>query len=257
MPAIRTGARVAQRRRSQHERTAETSARLRHATIDLLHDQGFSRLSTPQIAAQAGVSRGALTHHFSSKEELVTDAINDMLERVTVDLHRFAEDFSARGGSSDEIVDYIWQMMSDRLFYVTMEYLPEARHNDEFKDRLIPVVKKFHAGLDAVWMALADRRGADAAHTRTVMNTTMCLVRGMIAQTVLREDPAYYREMLSFWKTQVAAQFPEERPAAAPPAEVPAGPAKASTAGAKSSGAKTAPAKIAPAKTVRAARGPK
>lgn len=201
---------AAPRRRSQHERTAETSTRLLNATVDLLHDQGFSRLSTPQIAAQAGVSRGALTHHFSSKEELVTDAINDMLERVTADLHRFAEDISARGGSSDEIVDYIWKMMSDRLFYVTMEYLPEARHNGEFKERLIPVVKKFHAGLDAIWMALADRRGADPAHTRTVMNATMCLVRGMIAQTVLREDPAYYAEMLAFWKLQVAHHFPEE-----------------------------------------------
>ncbi len=36
-------------------------------------------------------------------------------------------------GPSDEIVDYIWKMMSDRLFYVTMEYLPEARHNEEIQ----------------------------------------------------------------------------------------------------------------------------
>ncbi len=209
------------RRRSQHERTAETSARLLNATIDLLHDSGFSRLSTPQIAAQAGVSRGALTHHFTTKEALVTDAINAMLERVTQDLHRFAEDFATRGGSSDEIVDYIWQMMSDRLFYVTMEYLPEARHNDEFKDSLIPVVKNFHAGLDAIWLALAARRGADPTHTRTVMNATMCLVRGMIAQTVLREDPAYYAELLGFWKAQIRQHFSDE-----PPVRPPRGPAK-------------------------------
>jgi len=215
------------RRRSQHERTAETSARLLTATVDLLHDSGFSRLSTPQIAAQAGVSRGALTHHFATKEALVTDAINHMLERVTQDLHRFAEDFATRGGTSDEIVDYIWQMMSDRLFYVTMEYLPEARHNDEFKDSLIPVVKNFHAGLDAIWMALAARRGAEPTHTRTVMNATMCLVRGMIAQTVLREDPAYYAELLDFWKAQVRQLFPDEpaRRTAPAPEPSPARPA--------------------------------
>ncbi len=198
------------RRRSQHERTAETSARLLNATIDLMHDSGFSRLSTPQIAAKAGVSRGALTHHFATKEALVTDALNDMLGRVTEDLHRFAEDFATRGGSSDEIVDYIWKMMEDRLFYVTMEYLPEARHNEEFKGNLVLVAKKFHAGLDAVWMALATRRGADPTHTRTVMNATMCLVRGMITQTVLREDPDYYVEMLNFWKAQVRQLFPDE-----------------------------------------------
>lgn len=64
-----------------------------------------------------------------------------------------------RGGSSDEIVDYIWRMMDDRLFYVTMEYLPEARHNPDFRADLIPMVKDFHAGLDAIWTALAAVRG--------------------------------------------------------------------------------------------------
>ncbi|WP_245263275.1 TetR/AcrR family transcriptional regulator [Azorhizobium doebereinerae] len=241
------------RRRSQHERTAETSARLLNATIDLLHDQGFSRISTPQIAAQAGVSRGALTHHFATKEELVTDAINAMLERVTADLHRFAEDIAARGGSSDEIVDYIWRMMSDRLFYVTMEYLPEARHNDEFKDRLVPVVKNFHAGLDAIWMALAASRGADPGHTRTVMNASMCLVRGMIAQTVLREDPDYYSEMLAFWKAQVARHFPEKPARAARVAPKPAtAPAAKRAAEPNSKPAKSLPARTAPKRGARA-----
>jgi AcrR family transcriptional regulator len=199
------------RRRSQQERSAETSTRLLNATIDLLHDHGFSRLSTPEIARAAGVSRGALTHHFASKEDLVTRAIAHMLRRTTADLHDFAEDFAARGGSSDEIVDYIWQIMSDRLFYVTMEYLPEARHNADFKKSLVPVVREFHAGLDAVWTALAQRTGVDPDHARTVMNATMCLVRGMIAQTILRRDAPYYEDLLAFWKAQVRQHFPERK----------------------------------------------
>lgn len=203
-------------RRSQQERSAETSTRLLEATIDLLHDRGIARMPTPEIAAYAGVSRGALTHHFDTREDLVTSAIARMLGHVTDDMHRFAEDIGARGGSSDEIVDYLWAIMSDRLFYVTMEYLPEARHNDEFKARLVPVVKDFHSGLDAIWMALAASRGTDPGRTRTVMNATMCLIRGMIAQTVLRDDPAYYRELLDFWKDQARRHFPD-RPAAAAP----------------------------------------
>lgn len=198
------------KRRSQKERSAETSARLMNATIDLLHDRGIARTTTPDIAQAAGVSRGALTHHFAGREAIITASVADLLGRSTRDLHRFAQDFMARGGSSDEIVDYIWQMMSDRLFYVTMEYLPEARHNADFRAELVPVVREFHAGLDAVWVALAARTGGDPDHTRVVMNTTMCLVRGMIAQTVLRSDPAYYAEMLDFWKQQLRRQFPAQ-----------------------------------------------
>ena len=91
-----------------------------------------------------------------------------------------------------------------------MEYLPEARHNPDFKADLIPTVRDFHAGLDAIWNALAARTGAEPDHVRTVMNATMCLMRGMIAQTVLRNDPPYFAEMLAFWKQQVRQQFPME-----------------------------------------------
>ena len=42
----------------------------------------------------------------------------------------------------------------------------------------------------------------------------MCLMRGMIAQTVLRKDPPYYEQMLAFWKQQVRQQFPMQ---SAPP----------------------------------------
>lgn len=197
-------------RRSQKERSADTSARLMSATIDLLHERGLSRTSTPEIARRAGVSRGALTHHFAGREAIITASVADLLSQTTQRLHRFAEDFMERGGSSDEIVDYIWRMMSDRLFYVTMEYLPEARHNPGFKAELIPTVREFHAGLDAIWTALASRTGVEADHVRTVMNTTMCLVRGMIAQTVLRDDPPYFEQMLGFWKQQVRQQFPTQ-----------------------------------------------
>lgn len=203
-------------RRSQKERSAETSARLMNATIDLLHDQGLARTTTPLIARSAGVSRGALTHHFAGREAIISASVADMLGKTARDLHRFAEDFMARGGSSDEIVDYIWRMLDDRLFYVTMEFLPEARHNPDFRADLIPTVKEFHAGLDAVWTALAARAGTDPDHTRTVMNATMCLFRGMISQTVLRpNDTAYYDGLQRFWKQQVRQHFPM-KPAAAP-----------------------------------------
>ncbi|MGZ6007466.1 MAG: helix-turn-helix domain-containing protein, partial [Rhizomicrobium sp.] len=83
-----------------------------NATIDLLHERGIARTSTPEIARLAGLSRGALTHHFASREAIISASVADLLGRVTRDLHRFAEDFVVRGGSSDEIVDYIWAMMS-------------------------------------------------------------------------------------------------------------------------------------------------
>lgn len=186
--------------RTQAMRREETIRNLYDATIKVMLDDGYARLTTPLVARTANISRGALTHHFASREELITQSIADHLRGVNRELFAFAEGVGQRQGELDEIIDYLWRMMADGLFYVTMEYLPEARHNDEFRESLIPVVQEFHRGLDAIWNAFADRQGLESARTAMLFNMTMCLIRGMIAQTILRDDPAYYADMLAEWK---------------------------------------------------------
>ncbi len=194
-------------RKTQQERTADTTLKLLNATIDLLHDRGLNRMSTSDIAEAAGVSRGALTHHFSSKEEIIAAAVSHQLRNATDGLHKMAEGIRQSGGTSDEIVDYLWRMMNDRLFYVTMEYLPEARHNAEFRTAIIPVVKEFHAGLNSVWAELAGQVGVEVEHALVLMNATMCLIRGMIAQSAVRNDPTYFNALLDFWKERMRREF--------------------------------------------------
>jgi len=194
-------------RTPQHQRSAETVAKLLDATVDLLHDRGLARLSTKEIAESAGVSRGALTHHFSSKEAIIADAVSRQLRACTAALHDLALSIRRSGGGSDELVDYIWNMMKDRLFYVTMEYLPEVRHNAEFRRRIMPVVKEFHEGLNTVWGELAERSGVEVVRALVLMNATMCMMRGMIAQTAVKNDPEYFAILLEFWKKQVRREF--------------------------------------------------
>jgi AcrR family transcriptional regulator len=191
-------------RRTQEARSEETQRRLLQATQALLLERGYTRLTTPDIARRAGVSRGALTHHFSSKEDIVVRALAAQLEETTSGLRRFCEARAVQGMSTDEVVDYLWPMMMDEgLFYVTLEYLPEARHNPGFRAQLLPVVQDFHAALDTIWSRLSERYGVPAERIRVTMNATMCLIRGMIAQTVLREDPAYFRQILDYWKAHL------------------------------------------------------
>lgn len=203
----------ARKRKTQQERTAETTESLLKATIDLMHDRGFYRMSTAEIAERAGVSRGALNHHFASREEIVVTAIQHQLRSSAARLHKMALTIRKKGGSTDEIVDFIWSLMTDRLYYVTMEYMPEARHNKEFRKKIVVVVKEFHSGLDAVWAELAGQLGADVRRASTVMNATMCTIRGMIAQTTIKDDPADFSELLAYCKRQVARELELVTPA--------------------------------------------
>ena len=59
-----------QERKSNTMRTAETRRALIKAGRSLFAEQGFQETSTPDIVAKAGVTRGALYHHFADKQAL-------------------------------------------------------------------------------------------------------------------------------------------------------------------------------------------
>ena len=56
-------------------------ARLLDATVDCLVAGGYAKLSTNDVVRRAGVSRGALAHHFPTKSELVAAAGTRLIER--------------------------------------------------------------------------------------------------------------------------------------------------------------------------------
>lgn len=194
-------------KRTQEQRSEDTRLALMNATLHLLLTQGYTRLTTIDVAREAGLSKGALTHHFKSKEDLVVQSIEHQLRTVTAELSAFIEGSTTASASSREIVDYLWRLMVGGLFYTTMEYLPEARHNDGFRIRLIPVVQEFHAAIDQIWRHLSQTHGLAPERAQIMLNATMCLIRGMVAQSVLRDDPTYYDAILSYWKDQLKREI--------------------------------------------------
>jgi len=55
---------------SQKERSEATAARLVNAAAQLFGDEGYAAVSTDDIAASAGMTKGALYHHFADKSAL-------------------------------------------------------------------------------------------------------------------------------------------------------------------------------------------
>ena len=69
-------------RRTQAERSATTRAALLAAARELFAEHGFSATGREQIAELAGVTRGALYHHFGSKEQLFRAVVEQLEEEL-------------------------------------------------------------------------------------------------------------------------------------------------------------------------------
>lgn len=78
---------------TQEERTARTTAALRRAARVAFGRDGFDSVSVDEIAAAAGVTRGAFYHHFSSKEAI----FEETFEEVEDELARHAMAAAAKG----------------------------------------------------------------------------------------------------------------------------------------------------------------
>lgn len=196
-------------RRPQGERTAEMTQRLLDATLDLIHETGMAATSTVAIAKRAGVSRGAILHHYPQKFDLITAAVDHLLESEAEHIRELAEAFATGTVTLDALIDEFWRIFSGRLFMITLDYLSVARTDEELRRHLGPVSLKFNKALDTIWSTFFRLGEKEKGRIDITLNLTLCLMRGMGVQTVLRHrEPAYFEELISTWKQMLAGVLP-------------------------------------------------
>ena len=85
--------------RTQAERTEATRAALIAAARPLFAQRGYAGVGTEEIARAAGVTRGALYHHFDGKREL----FEAVYERIEVELAERIADGALRANASSPL----------------------------------------------------------------------------------------------------------------------------------------------------------
>lgn len=101
---------MSEEKRHQKDRTAATRAAVLEATIELLVERGYAGTSTRLAAEKAGVSLGALQHHFRTKAELTVEAMRFVTDRLA------GEFVSAIPREGDDVERV--RLALDRLFVV-------------------------------------------------------------------------------------------------------------------------------------------
>jgi AcrR family transcriptional regulator len=119
--------------------------RLLDATIDCLVELGHARTSTVEVTERAGVSRGAMLHHFPSRADLMAAAVDRLASR------RIAEFVASvtRVGETDDIIgvaiDLLWAHFTAPTFTAVLELTIVARTDTELAEVLHPLVRRYDA----------------------------------------------------------------------------------------------------------------
>lgn len=197
-------------RLTQDMRSARTRRKILEATLDAIHEDGFQRASTTEIVRRAGVSRGALLHHYPAKELLIAAAVEHLLEAEIADIRKVAAAYAEKQLSIDDFIDDMWRRFSGRLFMITIDFLASARTDAALREAVIPVSLRFHRSLNEIWSSFFVNKTTAPHKVQVLLNTTLCLMRGMGIQTIVREDPRYFAEMQEAWKEILRALLSEE-----------------------------------------------
>lgn len=121
-------------------KSEQTKKRLIEGAIRCLVKFGYSRTTTARVAAEAGLSRGAMLHHFENGDALMHAVIAALHEKRLRAIRR-SNDIG--GGDVHEIVRAYWDQLSSPSFTAFLELSIAARTDQGLAQILEPAQAEF------------------------------------------------------------------------------------------------------------------
>lgn len=193
-------------RRTQAERSAETRALLVCATTRLLARVGYAAVTTSAIAAEAGVTTGALHHHFGTKEALLFAVLDAMNERV---LARFAA-LQHTGPTLPEVthaVRELWAVYGDPEYWSVWEIIIGTRGDPELRRRVIAHREATMKKVFAFWAGDLPLGKTEQSALRDILSFMLNSIRGLFLEHFLNKDAAFFRRQLAILARATEAEI--------------------------------------------------
>jgi AcrR family transcriptional regulator len=128
----------------QKRKSAQTRTAILEAAIDCLSETGYSNTTTQLIAKRAQISRGAMLHHYATKQELVASLIDYVIfRRIQLFVEGIATISEEARVSRQVGIELYWQTLLTREFAAYLELRLAARTDKELRAILLPRARKY------------------------------------------------------------------------------------------------------------------
>ncbi|MET7994678.1 TetR/AcrR family transcriptional regulator [Amycolatopsis sp. NPDC005232] len=170
---------------TRSEQRARTHQTLLDATVGCLVEFGYAGTTTQRVQERAGVSRGALLHHFGSKADLFVAAIHYIAEQ------QLAQVRLAGADSRRQLVTALREAMSGPLFLAGLELWLGARTDPALRAALLPAERELGRELRKAFESTGD--------DRVGYESLLMVLRGLALTSILRDDTTVADAVVDRW----------------------------------------------------------
>lgn len=192
-------------RRTQAERSATTRARVLRAAVDALVELGYAATTTGEVQARAGVSRGALTHHFPTRASLMLAAMDLLYEDFSTDVREAAADLPSGRARVRPALALIWGRFDGPLFTAAMELWVAARTDPDLRSALLPHERELGLELRALCREVLGPDLIRHPKAETAYQVLLTSMRGQAMAYVLQPDAPRSDVQVEQWLTMLEA----------------------------------------------------
>ena len=128
----------------QQRKSSQTRTAIMDATIDCLERYGYAQTTMQLIAEVADISRGAMTHHYASKQELISAVIDYLFyRRMAIFTKRIGSLTEKQRVDENLGIEQAWEGYFTREYKAYLELKVAARTDDELRDIFLPKAQRY------------------------------------------------------------------------------------------------------------------
>lgn len=199
------------KRRTQAERRSETQERVISAAVELLRLKGYAGFRIADVTVEAGVSRGAQSHHFPTKVDLVLSAISRVFTQAT-------EESQLRVAAVRPDDDVIEAMIADasdfflgKNFSIGLDILGAAGREPELRDAVQQIARSNRQLVEDMWIGLLLTRGLSREDAEDVLWLVFSSIRGLSVRLLWQFDHDRFERVKSITYQAARELFDRKR----------------------------------------------
>lgn len=149
------------------------------------------------------MSRGAVQHHFRTREDLILGALEHMFAERAAQLDTLPEPRGAGPQRIHRVVAGLVEGMRGELFQAALQVWAVAAADPELRAAVVPLERHFARAMHQRAVRLLGVDDADPAQ-RAMVQATLDLARGLALADVLTDDSRRRAGVVRAWSTQLA-----------------------------------------------------